>query len=239
MAYNAGHLRRDRLLGFTLIELLVALAIMAVMAVMGWRSLDGMSQAALHTRTHTDAVLTLEAGIAQWGADLDALIELPHTSAIDWDGRALRITRRHSADPGEGVLVVAWTRGQRDGTDQWLRWQSSPLRGRAEWQTAWANAALWAQSPSDTARQQETAIAPLAQWQVYYHRGGAWSNALSSAGTTVAPAAAGAGPAAAPDANATAVPDGVRLVLVIPPAHPLAGRLTRDWARPTLGGSTP
>ena len=47
------------------------------------------------------------------------------------------------------------------------------------------------------------------------------------------------GPAIISDANATTVPDGVRLVLVIPPDHPLAGRLTRDWARPTLGGSTP
>lgn len=239
MARMGRHPRQGRVRGFTLIELLVALGIMAIMALMGWRSLDGMSQAAQHTRAHTDAVLTLEAGIAQWGADLDALIELPHTSAIDWDGRALRITRRHSADPGGGVLVVAWARGQRNGTDQWLRWQSAPLRGRAEWQTAWANAALWAQSPSDAARRLETAIVPLAQWQVYYHRGGAWSNALSSAGNAALPLGAGAGPAPAPDANAAAVPDGVRLVLVIPSAHPLAGRLTRDWARPTLGSSTP
>lgn len=227
MARMARQLRRGRVRGFTLIELLVALGIMAVMAIMGWRSLDGMSQAVQHTRTHTDAVLTLEAGIAQWGADLDALIELPHTSAIDWDGRALRLTRRHSADPSDGVLVVAWTRGQRDGTDQWLRWQSAPLRGRSEWQAAWANAAVWAQSPSEAARQQEIAVVALAQWQVYYHRGGSWSNALSSAGSP------------APDANAAAVPDGVRLVLDLPAAHPLAGRLTRDWVRPTLGGSTP
>lgn len=209
--------------GFTLIELLVAVSIMALMSVMGWRALDGMSQAAHQTRSHTDAVLTLEAGMAQWSTDLDALVELPHTTAIDWDSRALRITRRHSADPSEGVLVVAWTRTQRDGVAQWLRWQSTPVRSRGDWQTAWANAALWAQSPSALAMQQEVSIAPLSLWQVYFFRGGAWSNPLSSAGS------AGLG----------VVPDGVRLVLELPDAHPLAGRLVRDWVRPTIAGSTP
>jgi general secretion pathway protein J len=160
--------RRACVRGFTLIELLVAVSIMALMTVMGWRALDGMALAAGQTRTHTDAVLTLEAGLAQWVADLDALIELPHTTAMDWDGRALRVTRRHSADPGEGVLVVAWSRGAREGPDQWLRWQSAPLRSRSDWKGAWEAAAQWAQNPSDVARQQEVAIAPMEQWQVYF-----------------------------------------------------------------------
>ena len=219
--------RRACVRGFTLIELLVAVSIMALMTVMGWRALDGMALAAGQTRMHTDAVLTLEAGLAQWVADLDALIELPHTTAMDWDGRALRVTRRHSADPGEGVLVVAWSRGAREGTDQWLRWQSAPLRCKSDWKSAWEAAAQWAQNPSNVARQQEVAIAPMEQWQIYFFRGGAWSNPLSSATST-----------ATPDA-ATAVPDGVRLVMVTPAPHPLAGRLMRDWARPTLAGSAP
>jgi general secretion pathway protein J len=205
--------------GFTLIELLVALSIMALMSVMGWRALDGMSQAARYTRTHTEDVLTVEAGLSQWGADLDALMPLPYTTALDWDGRALRMTRRHSAQPGEGPVVVAWTRSNRAGTDQWLRWQSAPVNTRAQWQDAWSSAAQWAQSPSDQARTQEVAITALAQWQVYYFRGGAWSNPLSSAGG--------------------ALPDGVRLVLTLASPHPLAGTLTRDWARPVVGEGTP
>lgn len=214
--------------GFTLIELLVAISIMALMAVMGWRALAGMQQATTQTHTHTDAVLTLEAGLAQWGTDLDALAELPFTTAVDWDGRALRITRSHSAGPGEGVLVVAWTRDSRDDVAQWLRWQSAPVRSRQEWQQAWAAAAAWAQSPSDTAKQREVAIAPLAQWQIYYYRGGAWSNPLSSSG---APNTSNNSPAPA------TTPDGVRLVLTLPSPHPLAGMLNRDWSRPA-GGST-
>lgn len=216
--------------GFTLIELLVAVGIMALMAVMGWRALDGMQNANAHTHSHTDAVLTLDAGLAQWGTDLDALLELPQTTPIDWDGRVLRITRRSSADAAEGVLVVAWTRANRNGIDQWLRWQSVPARSRADWQTAWQTAAQWAQSPSDATRQREVALTPLAQWQLYYFRGGAWSNPLSSAGAPDA--------GVKPTANAP-VPDGVRLVLQLPAGHPLAGTLTRDWARPTLSSDIP
>jgi general secretion pathway protein J len=227
--------------GFTLIELLVAVSIMALMSVMGWRTLGGMQQATTQTRIHTDAVLTLDAALAQWGIDLDALIEIPRTTPIDWDGRALRITRSHNADASEGVLVVAWASGMRDGKIQWLRWQSQPVRTQPAWAQAWQAAATWAQSPSEQARQSEVAITPVEQLQIYYYRGGAWSNPLSSAGTpgTIGGAggAGGAPPPAAP--SASVVPDGVRLLLTLAPPHPLAGLITRDWARPVAKGSPP
>ncbi|MEY3446347.1 MAG: hypothetical protein RIR45_1102 [Pseudomonadota bacterium] len=233
MAHTSRHAKGAVQHGFTLIELLVAVSIMAMMAVMGWRALDGMQQATVQTRAHTDTVLTLEAGLAQWGTDMDALMELPQTSAIDWDGRAMRLTRRSGTDPAAGVTVVAWTRGERNGSDQWLRWQSAPARTRQDWQSAWSAAALWAQSPSDAAKQREVPISPLAQWQIYYHRGGTWSNPLSSSAESPGSATANAG-----DASAE-LPDGVRLVLTLPAPHPYAGTLTIDWARPTGVRSTP
>lgn len=212
--------------GFTLIELLVAISLMAVMAVMGWRALAGMQQSITQSRTHTDAVLTLEAGLAQWGADLDKLSEHPRTTALDWNGQVLRITRRPGVDPSSGLLVVAWTLDRRNDTPHWLRWQSAPVRDQSAWQKAWAEAALWAQSPSTATRQQEVAITAVTEWKIYFHRGGTWSNPLSSSG--------------APDASQqSAVPDGVRLVLTLPNDHPLRGTLQRDWARPALGALTP
>jgi len=210
--------------GFTLIELLVAISIMALMAVMGWRALAGMQQASTQTRNHSDAVLALEAGLAQWTTDLDAMTELPSTRAMDWDGRLLRITRRAPADASAGVIVVAWMQRNVDGTPQWVRWQSAPGTSRQSWLAAWQAAALWAQRPGEATGIPEAVIAPLAQWQLYYSRGGAWSNPLSSSGAQPQP-----GAASAPGADA--VPDGVRLVLTIPSPHPLAGTLTRDWAR--------
>ncbi|WP_138514433.1 PulJ/GspJ family protein [Rhodoferax bucti] len=207
--------------GFTLIELLVALAVMALMATMGWRALAGMQQAQEVNQSVSDAVLTTEAGLNQWTTDLDAVQELPATRAMEWDGRSLRITRR-AAPPTEGVTVVAWTRATRQGTPQWLRWQSAPVQSIEAWQAAWAAASAWAQgTESPELRAREVAITGLEQWQLFFYRGGAWSNPLSSTGT--------------PD-MATA-PDGVRLVLTLPASHPLAGSLVRDWASGALTGA--
>ena len=212
--------------GFTLIELLVAISLMALMAVLSWRGLDGMTRAQTQMRQHADDVLALQAGLAQWGADLDALAQQPNTPSLDWDGRALRLLRRGSASPGEGLHVVAWSRRSMDGGGQWLRWQSPALTTRTELQSAWQKAGLWAQSPSDEDSQREVRIVPLDQWQIFYYRRDAWSNPLSSAGA-VADGAVAADPS---------IPDGVRLILTLSAGQSISGTLTRDWVRPTVGG---
>ena len=218
--------QRMRIGGFTLIELLVALAVMALLAIVSWRGLDGMVRAQEQTRQRGDELLVLQAALAQWGTDLDALLPLAHTVPLDWDGQVLRITRRSSAVPDPGALVVAWTRRNVQGQSQWLRWQSPPLRTRAEWQQAWQQAAIWSRNPSDADQRAEMRLMPLTDWQIFYYRGGAWSNPQSSSGTN-------------PEADAPAsvtLPDGVRLQLELPPGQALAGRLTRDWVNPLKGG---
>jgi general secretion pathway protein J len=244
--------------GFTLIEVLVAISIMAVMAVLSWRGLDAMTQTQNRLQQRADEVLTLQAGLAQWGTDLDMLIQLPQTQALDWDGRALRITRRSAAQvpvtslnmtgngardaagnttettaaqslSDEAVQVVAWSRragDAADGTAQWLRWQSPPLRTRGEVAQAWATAAQWAQNPGDDLKKREVRLGPLSQWQVFFYRNDAWTNPLSSTGN-----------AAAATSTDAAVPEGLRLVLTLPPGQAISGVLTRDWIRPTIGGN--
>lgn len=218
-----------RIRGFTLIELLVAIAAMALMAGLSWRGLDGMVRAQTQLQQRADSILTLQAGLAQWRTDLDALQPLPQTQTLDWDGRGLRIIRRSSAAPGAGLLVVAWARRTIDGTPQWLRWQSPQQFTRGELQTAWAQAAQWAQNPGDEEKKYEVRIAALAQWQIFYFRGDAWTNPLSSDN-----AAAPGKSAAAPDLS---LPDGVRLVLTLPPGQTLSGDLTLDWIQPALNKS--
>lgn len=208
--------------GFTLVELLIALSVMALLAVLSWRGLDGMARAQTQTQQRANEVLSLQTALAQWGADLDAMVQGPGLNAMDWDGRALRITRQVSATQVDGLVVVAWARRDIGGTGHWLRWQSAPLRDRSTLQEAWQQAAQWAQNPEDEAKKRETPITALAQWQIYFYRGDAWSNPLSSDGVPTAPN--------------TAPLDGVRLVLTLPPGHALHGSLTRDWVRPTLGG---
>ena len=217
---------RAQLRGFTLIELLLAISLMALMTVLAWRGLDGMTRAQTQLRQHSDEVLALQAGLAQWAADLDALAQQPGSPSLDWDGRALRMLRRGSGTPGEGLHVVAWSRRNVDGSGQWLRWQSPALTTRSQMQLAWQQAAQWGQNPSEAQRQLEVRIVQLDQWQIFYYRGQSWSNPLSSAGTE--------GGNAAP--VVTPVPDAVRLVLTLSPGQAISGTLTRDWLRPNMAG---
>ena len=219
---QSNRLAKPALRGFTLIELLVAISVMALIAIMSWRGIDGMVRTQEATRQRADDMLVLQASLAQWGADLDAIAPLAHTTPLDWDGQVLRLTRRSTAMPDEGPVVVAWTRRETNAGAQWLRWQSPTVRTRTQWQEAWARAAQWARTPGDAERRSEVALIPIDGWQLFYYRGGAWSNPLSSSGTT--------------PVGTSAIPDGVRLQITLPPGQALVGRLTRDWVNPVLGG---
>ena len=241
--------------GFTLVELLVALALMALMAALSWRGFNSMSLSRQQLSSYSEQLLTLQNGVAQWTADLDALEQQPGFSSMEWDGRALRLLRRSSRAPGEGLYVVAWAQGARAQGSVWMRWQSAPLTSRAQLLAAWSQAGLWAQNPGDAERKQEVLITPLVGWQIVFFRGGAWTNALSSAdvvstppetvpqpdaGVAAAPADAASSPAPANGAGLAlgkteAMPDGVRLVLTLPKQSVISGPITRDWSRPGLG----
>ena len=253
-------------LGFTLIELLVALVLMAVMAALSWRGFDAMQRHQSRLALHSQEVLSLQNGLAQWTADLEALETQPGQSSMDWDGRALRLLRRGSQSTGEGLLVVAWAQGQRAQGNVWLRWSSPPLTNRAQMLAAWSQAALWAQNPGDAERLREVIIAPMRSWQIVYFRGGAWTNPLSSAdqvkvtpeppagvasgaagevaadngkgvlGGSVGAVSGAINPPVQGQTKTEAMPDGVRLVLTLPEGGAVSGTITRDWSRPALGG---
>jgi general secretion pathway protein J len=205
---------------------LVALAVMALLAMLSWRSIDGMSRTQSLTRERADHVLRLQGAMGQWIADLDAVTDTQEVSPLDFDGRGLRLTRRDATESGlnsPGVRVVAWA--VRNG--QWMRWQSPTLQHRDDLARAWQRAAVWTQgmgpdSPPRESSDSAVSVAAIDQWQIYYHRGETWSNPLSSAGNE-----AGSGTAAR-------LPNGVRLVLTLSPGQPVTGQLTRDWVRPTL-----
>jgi general secretion pathway protein J len=225
-----------RLRGFTLVELLVALFAMALLAIMSWRGLDGMSRAQAQTEARADEVLTLQVGLAQWAADLDALLELPGSPALDWNGRVLRLTRHSTASASSGVLVVGWTRRLVDGNGTWLRWQSPQVTTRADLAQQWQQADIWSQNPGDEQRRYEVAVTPLQEWQIFYFRENAWTNPQSSDVTSTPEPPRAAASGAAPAAATTAiVPDGVRLVLTLPAGQSITGTLTRDWVRPLVG----
>ena len=230
-------MRRHAAQGFTLVELMVALLIMALMAVLSWQGLDGMMRTLQSTTHQADQVLSLNAALTQWQTDLDALIETTNTTALDWDGNTLRMTRTApSSSPGYFV-VTAWT--QREG--QWQRWQSAPLSRVSDWQAAWQAATSWGQGTNAQAQQQAVVMAQAEAWQLFYYRDNAWTNSLSSAATAAAssaltPAKGSAVTGAPITASTSTLPQAVKLILTLSKGHTLQGTLTQDWVRPVVGG---
>jgi general secretion pathway protein J len=236
--------------GFTLVEVLVALTILALMAALTWRGIDGMTRAQAITGQSTDDTLALQAGLVQWRADLDAIVSWPAPPAgsaplttqrsLAWDGGALRLTRADPASPTAGLRVVAWTR--QSATGWWLRWQSAPFTTTQAWAAAWTAAAQWGQEASMSGLDARTgggaqavAIIRTSDWQIHYFRNNAWTNALSSAGADVTNSP-GTGTA---NAGASPLPDGLRLQLTLAPGQGIAGPLTIDWVRPAFTGYEP
>lgn len=231
-----ARIKLRQLSGFTLVEVLVALAIMAIMAALTWRGIDGMTRAQTATSRYTDDVLALQAGLTQWHADLDALMSwpgpdgaIPSTGAayrrsLAWDGSVLRLTRMLTDTPDAGLRVVAWTR--RGGDGQWLRWQSPPVLSQSAWIAAWDAAGRWGQTAPQGALPggaQAVAIAGLQDWQLLYFRNNAWTNPLSSGAEGVN--------------NTNALPDGVRLTITLAPGQSLSGPMQIDWVRPEFGAA--
>ena len=233
--------------GFTLVELLVAIVVMSMLALLSWRSLDGMTRTQTLTQQRADDLLRMQAAMGQWAADLDALIDTGEVNALDFNGQVLRMTRRDSAEVGldsRGIRVVAWTRltgvalaglpqisSSINASGQWVRWQSGPLLRRDELARAWQRAAEWGRGalPSQSGNAgTDSAIALLGidNWQLFYHRGETWANPQSSLGNEDPGAPAGSG--------SGGLPNGVRLELLLGTGEGLSGSLVRDWVRPTL-----
>ena len=211
--------------GFTLVELLVAIAALALLAIMSWRGLDGMIRTQQATREQGEQQAVLQTVLAQWNADLNALMPLEHMQVLDWDGLVLRLTRKSSTAVDNGALVVAWSQRNIDGQPQWVRWQSPPVRTASQWNDAWMQAGQWGRNPSTSQKARETVLLPLAQWRIYYYRGNAWTNPQSSDANN-------GGTGNAQSSILPSLPDGVRVELSLPPGRSVSGKLTVDWVNP-------
>lgn len=212
--------------GFTLVEVLVALFIMALLAALAWQGMDGMVRARDGSAQALDRSMRLNTVLTQWEQDLQSLYDTGAAPAINFDGQSLMLTRRAEG----GVLLVVWA--VREG--RWQRWTSPLLRRQGEVQQAW----FQAQQLLGTERGQLTLANDVSEWQLYFYRGNAWSNAQSSAGAVGGAAAEAEEPPSQGDGTPPgtvaplreALPDGVRLVIT------LGGRtLTRDLALEATG----
>lgn len=208
--------------GFTLVEVLVALLALAILASLSWQGLDGILRAREVTRESLDRTSRLATVVTQWEQDLQALHDTGVVPALAFDGQTLRLTRRVEA----GVALVAWS--VRSGL--WQRWVGPATVRSGELQQVWLRSfQLLGNEPG------HLLLAEAAgDWQIYFHRGGAWTNAQSTGDLLLQPsqppapeagASAPAGESAAANAPREALPEGVRLVITLD-----GGTLTRDIA---------
>jgi general secretion pathway protein J len=213
--------------GFTLIELMIAIALLSLLALMGWKGIDGLLRTRDITQQHTQQSARLSIALAQWRADLDAIhtVSSINPSGVDWDGKVLRMVRRSSAlqpDGSEsGVWVVAWTLVNNDlNQGQWMRWQSEAITQNSALEQAWSQALQWGQNQSNDITRQ-TSLISANNWQLFYFRGNAWINPLSSqdnASTT----------------TSSTLPDAIRLQIDVAPDNGMSGPITLDWVRPNF-----
>ncbi len=198
--------------GFTLVEVLVALLIMAAIAVMSWRGIDGMLRSRDISQGSLAQTERLQTVLAQWEQDLRSLQDGGgDVSPLSFDGASLRITRQQ---PG-GLQLVAWT--VREG--RLYRWESATLSTVAALNDALQRSQ---QGLADQDRQL-MALDGVSGWQMFFYRGNAWSNAMSSDDVKQAPPAA-SGPAG----PGRVLPGGVRMILQFAPGSGHGGPLTRQ-----------
>ncbi len=206
--------------GFTLIEVLVALTIMAIMAALGWQSIDTMVRTQTLTSEQARATQRLSAGLEQWKRDLNGLQtdpSLPPRLRLAYDGLVLRMVRvadGASSMPREAhkLVVVAWTLRPNTGLSRWQSAASTDLNKLVQ---AWERAGVWARNGALAKNNGDgfVSVYPVGEWKIYFHVDGGWVNPQSEASMPAGQMA----------------PDGVRLVLVNLSAHSLKGSLTYDW----------
>lgn len=205
--------------GFTLVEVLVAMLVMSVIALMAWQGVDGIVRTRDASQARLEQSLRLSTALAQWEQDLASVQETPNVPALTYDGATLRLTRRAE----QGMQVVAWSlRPDAVTGARWQRWASAPVTGAGELQQIWTRSL---QFLGDEPGQLQV-LSGLSQWQLYYFRGNAWTNAQSS-GDTVSMVSSTVDGAAS---QRQLLPNGVRLVLTFGPGSGHTGSLIRDLA---------
>lgn len=198
--------------GFTLIEVLVALVILATMAVMGWRAIDGLMRTQRGSNEHHRQAEQAQMAMLQWQLDLDAVATFAHAPALAFDGSSLTLVRRDAIEHTQ-LRVVAWR--VREG--QWSRWQSATLSDSGDIERAWLQAQTWGQGQWESPARLD--LLSASDWAIYYYRDNAWTNPLSTK-------------AGESNTSGDALPTGIRLRLQRPNATPYSGWVSLDWISP-------
>lgn len=127
--------RRRR--GFTLVELLVAITILAIVAVLGWRGLDGIVRARIALTENLDQTRAMQLTFAQMQSDCAQVVPgtvIPqHLPLLATQGRVMMVRYVTGEDQPTRLQVVTYR--VRDG--KLTRRESNATRDLIELDSAW------------------------------------------------------------------------------------------------------
>jgi general secretion pathway protein J len=160
----------SRRTGFTLVELLVAISILALVAILGWRGLDGITRSRQTLTNQLEQSRGMQLAFAQMQSDLehlagaDLLVQRKNLSA---DTNSLTLVRTVFAD-NEAARVQVVSYRARDG--QLLRRESIATRDLAQLDAMWQAALGDGDTTAPVILQNDIAGMGVRFWQ-----GNAWT----------------------------------------------------------------
>lgn len=160
--------------GFTLIELLVAITVLAVVAVLGWRGLDGIVRARVALTADMEQTRGMQLAFAQLQSDcaqIAGLAAIPERTPVVADQNRLILVRSVFADNQPTRLqVVAY----RLAEGVLSRRESAATRDLRELDTLWQRAMTDADQTPPVELQTGVASMTLRTWET---GGAGWRNA--------------------------------------------------------------
>lgn len=164
--------------GFTLVELLVAVAVLAIVAVLGWRGLDGIIRSRQALTEQMDQTRGLQLAFAQLQSDLEQLApraRLHQREQLLADATHLTLVRNVFAE-GEPSRVQVVSFRIRNGV--LLRQESAGTRDLVQLDT------LWQAALNDMAQERSVPLqSGVASLAARIWRNGAWEPVAAQGGT--------------------------------------------------------
>jgi general secretion pathway protein J len=208
-----------RMRGFTLVELLVAVAVLAIVAVLGWRGLDGIVRSRQALTEQMEQTRGIQLAFAQLQSDMEQRVlrkQLRLRESLAADADRMIFVRTVLAE-GEPSRLQVVTYRIRDGV--LTRRESLPTRDLAQLDTLWAAAVGDTDSAPAVALQSGVDSMAVRGW-----RDGGWQPVQ---GVQAAQASSGAqGGQGTPSSAGTPELDGLELSLQL---HGQTGPLVKTF----------